>query len=234
MARHAKTIASFAGYRPRFIEAGHMPWPKIEGAAGVNFSASQRQEIFDCFEAYEAAFHLRAEASPVKDVTKLRNELLRLSEALIDLSDRFPQGTPRSAEERGKPAPPDQSCDLQIMYGSESFDFRETYKSLTDAANQMYRGLNRDIDRLYFDSGDTSSRETKSEALTEFIRATLTGSDSKPARSTQASGFRGSPVEHSRWGLAVGPKSNQFRKFASAVLERTITERQLSNAWQYA
>ena len=223
MAKGKEVVLAIASIEFRYQSAADMPWERIEKVAKKTFSTEERSEIHHCADGFDWDFHSLSKAPPLREVEKLRNELLKHCDALVALA-RFHQPLKRDTDrEPGT----DVVSALQIHSGTENFDFRETFDALSREAAKVAEGLR---ERPNFERHKTS-KTAETAGLREFLRRVIDGAEPTRARSTPAGRFIKDGLEYRRWGMSVGPRATGFAEFTGAVLSRHVTIGMLRKAW---
>lgn len=77
MARHPQrqtdTVATFLKL---YADVSHMPWTKIEAAAGVSFSSEVRSEIFGCAYSYSRTLGFESNTASLAERQQARMGVL--------------------------------------------------------------------------------------------------------------------------------------------------------------
>jgi hypothetical protein len=223
MARSKDVLPAAASVEFQYHYVADMPWPDIERAAGKSFTPEERGEIFYCAQGFDWEQQLYSKAPALREVDKLREELLSHCRALVRLA-KFHQPVGRDRDDIPKA---DVVSALQIYCGTESFDFRESFDAVAVEASKILTGLKK---RPNFEADSVAFRP-ETPGLTAFLQRVIDGATASQARSTPPGIFKKTGFEYRRWGIAVGPRVKGFHAFSSAVLSRPVTEGMLRKAW---
>ena len=228
MARKPKSALVTASgkhlYHYDFDGNTNMPWEEIEEIVGVSFSDQDRQEIFDCTEAYSREKIWYDAGVPVAELKELRDGLLKHSKAICDLAERYQPLSKLQGDEKDSRV----IEALTQLHSHKGFAFFEEFHNTAIAAGRLVYGLQTEAF-----SAETSSRSGNVLGLETFIAKAFESASSKRARTVP----RDTEEEHvkvfeyRRWGISIGPKSEQFRKFVSVVLKQKVSQDQITAAF---
>jgi hypothetical protein len=224
MARGKEILPAAASIEFQYHSVADMPWQDIESAAGKQFSLEERHEIYHCAQGFDWEHQYLSKAPALREVERLRSDLLKHCRALTALANRYPPkeiGRVRESEAPGVVAA------LQIYFGTEDFVFRDAYERLEGQAREIMDGLS----KLPQFETDTLKSTPETAGLTAFLERVLDGAEMVRARATPPGSFVREGYEYRRWGMAIGPRADGFAKFSAAVLSRPVTKGMLRTAW---
>lgn len=225
MAKSKNRYLAGASVKYLYYNATQIPWKQIENDAKVSFSRENRQEIYECTEAYSREYYWLKDGAPVTNTDGLRDEILSCAKGLCEIADHYRPLDGTSARSDVKEVDLNVFSALTIMYSAKSFNLREELHQTAIAAQRLVAGL---INEPNYPPM-TTSKSSEVGGLIAFITEALNAADSTPARG----GVAGS-LEYKRWGISVGPRSKEFRQFVGTILKKQFTEDQIRTAFEEA
>lgn len=205
-----------------FAHPDEVLWADLEGAIGISFSETSRQEIFRC--GYIGIMHrnVARDGASTEDAARLCEELIYHTESLIKVirTARSPEGRLRREEMEAL------LQSLSMAVARPDFDLVSLLSQLAPYAAEIAEGL-----RSSKLEQATSALNPEVVGLAHFIAACVKQASSAPARTSP--GFLSTPsaVEYRRWGILLSPKRGHLAELASAVWGRTVTKAQVQYAF---
>ncbi|MEL6642749.1 MAG: hypothetical protein AAFO57_06115 [Pseudomonadota bacterium] len=215
-----------------------MPWSEIESSVGREFSIEQRAEIHDCAVHFFLELDLHRTAASRSETSSLRALVVEHLRGLVEIEDRY-IATLRddkndSEDDRNRKDAQrrrNNACALLNSEASSSeLDLRDELSLLGKRAAWILSNMNEtnyDPDAVQLEV----SKMPETIALVSFIERVLHGVVEKEARGSQVWAVK---KERQRWGIAVGPRVQEFRIFINTILNYDFSQNQIKTAFEEA
>jgi hypothetical protein len=219
-----------------------LPWAEIESVTKAEFSDVERQEIHGCVIFALITRHHSAAGTKQADIDEFSTKLLKMARKLTAFFDEYlPAG----------------NIDLSEGIKWQGDNWKWKAGVITGFANQHSveclesgeRGVHSPLEPIVDARGaiaavvellskefevmsPATQNEPDADSLAWFVSIVGGGATRKPARNFQPGSFGPESFELSRWGIAVGPNTNAFRRLAELALGRKITKHQMESAFK--
>lgn len=206
----------------RYWRVEDLPWDEIERRTNLQFSPEDREEIFQCTFAAESERCVSiGDDARAKDVESYAQALKTHAKALAELAGPYAHNAGTFLGDKSEA----QFQALSLAIRDPDFDLGQTLRQITKASEKLVTGL----ETIDF-QGVKTEREAEVIELAYFIAEARQGATPTPARANLGYLTKPTVFEYHRWGLHLSDENPQFAEFVSAILERTVSCKQLQHA----
>jgi hypothetical protein len=220
MAKSADKTDTPVLYVMRFASYNDMDWCRIETECGKPFSAKDRQQIFECFLAFERRQHWHQQAADPdishqiwQTIHGHVNGILKISRSTRYNVDDKQRGLLKRTRE----------CEnawnlISIENPKVALEFEEL--------SAIARKLERLMDGGFPHDFEITNVIPEIDCLVEFVSTVYSG-----AEVTSVGTFPNVSAKRQRWGISVGQTSSEWYRFVRSVLKPEPNESKVSQEY---
>ncbi|MEM8557889.1 MAG: hypothetical protein AAGG50_08695 [Bacteroidota bacterium] len=220
MGRETAKASGSTFFDPLYAHVEHVDWSAIEAIAEIRFSEEAREFLLECTDEFA-----RARAASKHSFRESHYEQAKL--ALSDLTSQMLAMARQLQPWRSKGNTPEGGA-LRALLEDLDDQGEEVRRHIVGLAKSLAE-VRPQAAASRFPDKEAVARNADARALDAFVAHLLKKCTARRARSKQSGA-----EERNFDGMAVGPTSAKFRRFAEALLSRKITRNQMRDAFARA